>query len=137
MNCDQICYQICSATTGLAMAAAPKSSKGREGKVRRRPHCRAVWLQLLGQERFYSHTLSFIPAKADVPSLTQLLLRLEAEQMQDLGPSAFLSVYEAVKRYLSHFQSSSHPCANLEFPAWQCAGSWQRLQTKPKLWELV
>lgn len=35
---------------------------------------------------------------------------------------------------ISKQQSS---CASLKFPTWQCAGSWRRLQTKPKLWQLV
>lgn len=109
--------RFCSVTTGLATVAAAKPSKGREWKVRRCPHCRAqfgydskVQPQLLAQEGLSSHTLPVIPAKTLWLSFpTQLLLRLEYAQVQDLGPSAFLFVYEGAKIYLSHFQSSSHP----------------------------
>lgn len=111
MNHDPqtLSYQMCSATTGLAMAAAPKPSKGREGE-KMSPLQGTVWLdskvqpQLLAQEGLSSCTFpSSLQKHSGFPSQTQLLLRLESAQMQDLGPSAFLSVYEAVKRYLSHF----------------------------------
>lgn len=107
---DVLCYHW------AVHGGSPQAKQG-AGKVRRCPHCRAqfgydskVQPQLLAQEGLSSRTFpSSLQEHSGFPSQTQLLLRLESAQMQDLGPSAFLSVYKAVKRYLSPFQSSSHP----------------------------
>lgn len=150
MNChpQTLSYQICSATTGLAMAADPKPSQameGKEGKVRRCLHCKAefgydlkVQPQLLAHEGLSSHTLPFIPAKtlwlsSPNSASTQTWICTNA------GPWSFcifICLWGSKKIFIS-FSKQQSSCAGLKFSTWQCAGSWWRLQTKPKLWELV
>lgn len=134
----------CSATTGLAMVAAAKPSKGREWKMRC-PHCRAqfgydskVQPQLLAQEGLSSHTLSYHPCKNTLaflpnPAPAQTWICTSA------GPWSFcifICLWGSKKIFMT-FSKQQSSCASLKFPTWQCAGSWRRLQTKPKLWQLV
>lgn len=145
MNHDPqtLSYQMCSATTGLAMAAAPKPSKGREGE-KMSPLQGTVWLWFKsaatapGPRGAVQLHLPFIPAKTlwlsfPDPAPAQTWICTNA------GPWSFcfFICLRGSKKIFISFLKQQSSCVSLKFPTWQCAGSWWRLQTKPKLWELV
>lgn len=94
------------------------------------------FLGLLAQEG--SHTLPFIPAKTlwlpfPNPAPAQIWICTNAWPWSFC---IFVCLWGSKKIFIS-FSKQQSSCVSLEFPTWQCAGSWQKLQTKPELWELV
>lgn len=75
------------------------------------------------------NTLAFLPNPA--PAQTWICT--------SAGPWSFcIFIYLwGSKKIFMTFSKQQSSCASLKFPTWQCAGSWRRLQTKPKLWQLV
>lgn len=74
------------------------------------------------------NTLAFLPQ----PSFLSDLNRHKCRTL------VFLHFYclWGSKKIFIWFSKQQSSCVSLKFPTWQCAGSWWRLQTKPKLWEL-
>lgn len=135
---DVLCYHW------AVHGGSPQAKQG-AGKVRRCPHCRAqfdydskVQPQLLAQEGLSSRTFPSSPARTlwlsfPDPAPAQTWICTNA------GPWSFcfFICLRGSKKIFISFSKQQSSCVSLKFPTWQCAGSWWRLQTKPKLWELV